>query len=139
MDVDLRRKGGNGAFTRLFDDLSISEQDGLRSELLIRDAEEPVIGSYRNPENWFVLTTDRLAWSVSGERTEFDVNVIRDVTVDLRELQRSIPSKLQMEELRILTLDADNFAIRVEPGPPLSGVWSVLKNVGARNRHKLRR
>jgi hypothetical protein len=110
---------------------------GQRSTLLtaikLRATELPVIGSLRGPNNWLLLTTERLVWTAAGERHEIDVETIRDATADLKQLENS-QSKLEMRTLQMTTLEGNKYTIELEPGQPLSGTWNVLKNVGTRNR-----
>jgi len=129
-----RRKGGDGTYTRLFDNLDPSQRSMLLAEFKLSESELPVIGSIQDSGNWLVLTTERLAWSIEGKRQEVAATVIRDATADLKQLQRSDHSKLGMRQLQIVTMGDGEYSIELEPGAPLSGVWNVLKNLGARNR-----
>jgi hypothetical protein len=132
-----RRNGGDGNYTRLFDNLDPSQQGALLAEFGLSDLELPVIGSLQDSRNWLVLTTERLAWSIGGKRQELATTVIRDATADLRQLQRSEHSKLSMRRLQISTTGDVEYVIELEPGRPLIGVWNILRNVGARNRRPL--
>ena len=129
-----RRKGGDGTYTRLFDNLDPSQRSLLFAEFELSESELPVIGSIQDSGNWLVLTTERLAWSIEGKRQEVAATVIRDATADLKQLQRSDHGKLEMKQLQIVTMGDGEYSIELEPGAPLSGVWNVLKNLGARNR-----
>jgi len=128
-----RRKGGDGTYTRLFDNLDATQRSTLFAVLKLRESELPVIGSVQDSGNWLVLTTERLVWSIRGERREVAANTVRDATADLKQLQRS-DSKLEMRQLQVVTMGDGEYPIELEPGAPLSGVWNVLKNLGARNR-----
>jgi hypothetical protein len=127
------RKGGNGVYTRLFDSLSPGQQSALLGALRLRETELPVIGSLRGPDSWLILTTQRLVWAARGEQFEVAVPRIRDAIADFRHLANS-QSKLEMTNLQVTTLSGEEYGIELEPGPPLSGTWNVLKNLGARNR-----
>jgi hypothetical protein len=130
-----RRKGGDGTYTRLFDNLDPSQRSMLLAKFKLGGSELPVIGSVQDSGNWLVLTTERLAWCIEGKRREIAANVIRDATADLKHLQHSDHSKLGMRQLQIVTMGDGEYSIELEPGAPLSGVWNVLKNLGARNRN----
>jgi hypothetical protein len=132
-----RRKGGDGAYTRLFDSLEPGQRSALLSGLKLRKTELPVIGSLRGPESWLVLTTERLVWASHGKRHELAADKIRDAVADFKQLQTS-ESKLDMRTLRVITLTGEEYTIELEPGQPLSGTWNVLKNLGTRNRHTTR-
>jgi hypothetical protein len=134
-----RRKGGDGTYTRLFDNLDPSQRSILLAELKLHESELAVIGSVQDSSNWLVLTTERLAWSIGGERREVAANAIRDATADLKQLQRSEHTKLGMRRLQVVTMGDGEHSIELEPGRPLSGTWNVLKNLGARNRSAINR
>ena len=128
------RKGGDGTYTRLFDNLDPSQRSTLLAEITFRESELPVIGSIQDSSNWLVLTTERLAWSIGGERREIAAGAVLDATADLKQLQRGDHSKLGMRQLQVVTMGDGEHLIELEPGGPLSGTWNVLKNLGARNR-----
>jgi hypothetical protein len=128
------RKGANGVYTRLFESLESEQRFTLLSALKLREAELPIIGSLRGKNDWLVLTTERLIWAIAGVRQVLDANAIRDATADFKTLQASGNTKLEMESLQVTTLSGAKYTIFLEPGQPLSGVWNVLKNLGARNR-----
>jgi len=129
-----RRKGGDGTYTRLFDNLDRSQRSTLLAEITLRESELPVIGSIQDSSNWLVLTTERLAWSIGGEHREIAAGAVLDATADLEQLQRGDLSKLGMRQLQLVTMGGGQYLIELEPGGPLSGTWNVLKNLGARNR-----
>jgi|SRR5581483_3052594 len=128
-----RRKGGDGVRTRLFENFDSTQQRLLCVELNLRKSELPVIASIPDSRNWFVLTTERLAWSIEGKRQDLPVGKIRDATADLRQLQRDRRSKLDMSQLQIVTMEGNKYTIELEAGHSLNGTWNVLKNIGARN------
>jgi len=134
-----RRKGGDGAYTRLFDNLDQPRRSVLLAKLKLHRSELPVIGSIQDSGNWLVLTTERLVWSIGGERRELAADVIRDATADLKQLQRSERSKLEMRQLQVATIRDGEYSIELEAGAPLSGIWNVLKNLGARNRSAIKK
>jgi hypothetical protein len=98
------------------------------------DDELPVLGHAEAPDNWFLLTTERLLSRRGGEVCALAISDISDAIIDLAALQASGRTKLEWRELKLMTMGGNQHTIFVEPGAPLNGVWSVLKNVGARNR-----
>ncbi len=132
-----QRKGSNGHYTRLFDSLDSSQRDILLTSAAFRCGELPIMANVRDRRDWLVLTTERLVWCVGDETHELAINDIRDAVADFKVLQRTNQTKLQMHQLQISTMSNQEFTINLEPGAPLSGVWSVLKNLGARNRRKV--
>jgi hypothetical protein len=129
-----RRKGGDGVYTRLFDNLDIEQQDMLLSKFTVADWEIPVIGSSQDPDNWLVLTTGRLVWSLDGNRQEIPAAAVSDAIPDKKDLWH-ISNKLKMRRLQVITVNSDKYLIEIEPGAPLIGVWNVLKHLGKRNQN----
>jgi hypothetical protein len=129
-----RRKGRDGTYTRLFDNLDPLQQSTLLAKFKLRESELPVIGSVPESGNWLLLTTQRLIWSIVGERHEVAAEAIRDAKADYAQLQRCEHSKLRMLQLQVVTMGDGIYPIELEPGAPLSGTWSVLKHLGRRNR-----
>jgi hypothetical protein len=111
-----RRKGGDGTYTRLFDNLDPSQRSTLLAEITLRESELPVIGSIQDSNNWLVLTTERLAWSIGGERREIAAGAVLDATADLKQLQRGDHSKLGMRQLQLVTMGDGEYLIELEPG-----------------------
>jgi len=59
---------------------------------------------------------------------------MRDVTVDLPAM---LANKMQMSDVRELqvdTMSGKRYTVCAEAGPPLAGLWSVLKNLSDRAR-----
>jgi hypothetical protein len=133
-----RRKGEDGAYTRLFDNLDPSQRSTLLAVFQLHESELPVVGSVHDSSNWLVLTTSRLAWSTKGECQEVAAAAIRDAKPDLKQIPGS-DSKLGLRQLQIITMGNGEYSIELEPGGPLSGTWNILKNLGARNRRALKR
>lgn len=133
-----RRRGGNGAYTRLFEDLEQSQQATLLAGLAQRDAELPVIGSLMSGDNWLILSTERLVWCADGKRSELPLLALRDTHVDRGALRTGPSGKTTLDRIEIVTFDEGEHVIRVEPGPPFFGFLNVLKNIGTRNRNRMR-
>ena len=129
-----RRKGHNGQYTRLFEDLESFHRNALLENVQLNRGELPVIGGVASQDRWLMITTERVVWRVGDKTHAVSVTDIRDAVADFHGLQASGCTKLQMRELRIETMTHEQHVIEVEEGGPLSGVWNALKNLGARNR-----
>lgn len=129
-----RRKGGDGAYTRLFDCLPQSQIEILTSALALEQDELGVIGSVRDSFNWFALTTERIVWLTDGTRSEVQCKDIRDAIVDFQDLKGNYSGKLGLKYITIITFASGEHRLELESGLPLSGVWNILKNIGRRNR-----
>lgn len=128
------RKGSGGQYTRLFQDLELFQQKLLLKNIQLNEGELPVIGSAESQDKWLIITTERIVWCRGGKTQALSVLDIRDAVADLDALQTIGRPKLQIRELQIETISHEQYTIEVEEGSPLSGVWNVLKNLGARNR-----
>jgi hypothetical protein len=102
--------------------------------VVLLESELPVIGSFDDDRNWLILTTDRLAWSRNGKRFTLPVKDIRDARMDLHNFPQ-MSRDMQARQLRIVTMAGQEHLVDLEPGYPLGGTWSVLRNVGSRNRN----
>ena len=129
-----KRKGGNGRYTRLFDDLETTQKDFLLKEVSLSNGELPVIGSVESAGKWLLLTTDKIKWCLEGKVNVVVVTDIRDATADIGALNATNNSKLQLQRLQLITMAGPSYSIELENGAPLSGVWNALRNLGARNR-----
>ncbi len=68
------------------------------------------------------------------EQRQLRVCDIADAAMDFHAIARSGEKKSDVTELQIHTTTGDRYAVGVEAGAPLLGVWNVLKNLGKRNR-----
>ena len=128
-----KRRGANGRYTRLFDDLDANQKEVLLQNVQLSGDEVAIVGSVQAPDRWLLLTTEKIASRRGGEILTVDVREIIDAVADLQGLARSGGTKLEMRKLQVKTAEGLH-TIEIEPGAPLSGIWSVLKNIGARNR-----
>ncbi len=131
-----KRKGRDGRYTRLFENLESVQKDALLNEVRLNEGELPVIGSTEAQDKWLLLTTARITWRLGGKTENLNVEDVRDAVADFRKLMATGRRKDQMRELQILTMNGEQHTIEVEEGAPLMGVWNALKNLGARNRRK---
>jgi hypothetical protein len=127
-----RKTGGNGRSLMVFDELSLEKQAALRR--VARFAPEYfVVGSYEGETEWLALATEHLAWAEGPEISRLDLRKIIDAKVDLDAMKGRGRTKRQWDALTVLGAD---FVVdlKVEPGPPLIGLWNILLNVAATNR-----
>jgi hypothetical protein len=122
-----RRRGRDGNYTRLFDNLDAEQKNIVQREFSSVGAELPVVASVQNSANWFVMTTERLIWSINGNRGEIAISLVEGVMPGTRQRKR------EMSTLLIKTPFGGHL-IELEPGSPLVGVWSILLHLSGRNR-----
>lgn len=125
-----RRRGRNGNHTRLFDNLDVGQKYILQREFSSAGTELPVVASVQNSANWFVMTTERLVWSIDGNRGEIATRLVEGVMPGTNQRKR------EMSKLLIKTPYGDHL-IELEPGSPLVGVWSILLHLSGRNRRAI--
>jgi hypothetical protein len=133
-----KRKGGDGVYTRLFDEIDSARRAKLLSLARLPDDEIPVVASFADTNSWLLLTTERLIWSSTGARQELALTIVREVRPDFEALRRSKIPKTDMKDLQIRTFQNEELIIELEPGAPLFGVWNILNNVAHRNRNAQR-
>ena len=134
-----RRNGGDGNYTRLFENLEPPKQNILLAAIELRDFELPIIGNVCDSRNWLMLTTERLVWCIDNKRNELPIGDIDDAIADLAKFQREQRTKLEWNQLQIITSGSQRYSIDLEPGASLIATWNVLKNIGTRNRNRRNR
>lgn len=130
------RKGHDGRYTRLFENLGSPHKDILLSKVQLSDGELPVIGSVENENQWVIITTERIVWQSGDKDQSLPVQDVHDVIADFRKLVATGRRKDQMRELQILSKNGEQYMLGLEEGAPLMGVWNALKHLGARNQQK---
>lgn len=134
-----RRNGGDGSYTRLFENLEQAKQNILLAGIELRDSELPIVGSVFDSTNWLILTTERLVWCIDDRRNALPIEDLDDATADLARFQREGRAKQEWNQLQIVTSDSLTYSIDLEPGAPFFATWNVLKNIGTRNRNRRNR
>jgi len=128
-----KRKGRDGRYTRLFDNLDEAQKDALRKEVPLEEGELPVIGSVESGETWLLLTTRRMVWRRKNQKQSLANAEIRSTMPDLNKFGRD---KHHLRELQIRVGQKSQHTIEIEEGVPFYGVWNALNNLSARNRRK---
>lgn len=129
-----KRKGQDGGYTRLFENLETSQREALLKEVPLHTGELPVIGSVESQQTWLIVTTDRIVWRLKGKTQTLSVGDVWHVKADFPKMVATGVRKHQLRELQIETATHEQRTIEVEEGAPLMGVWNALMNLGARNR-----
>src|SRR5947209_3950893 len=76
------RKGGEGKYTKLFNNLEPETATLLLCPAPILQDAIPVVGGYKDPGEWLLITTGSMIWHSDGMRTELASKEIRHATVD---------------------------------------------------------
>jgi hypothetical protein len=130
------RKGANGRYTRIFDDLEATQQRFLLDKVQLNPDELAIIGSAEGSETWFLLTTQRIVWRLRGRDEMLALHEVLHAKADFPKMANAGIQKSELRELQIETATRASVSLEVEEGAPLSGLWNVLLNLGARNRQK---
>ena len=132
-----QRNGRDGRNTRIFEHLDRTQQKFLEANAVLLEGELPVIGSVESEGRWLLITTARIIWRLDKEPQMFPVSEIIKVSADFEALISSGRGKLDMKELQVETFQGKHI-LPVEPGPPLIGVWNVIKHFAFLNRKIVR-
>ena len=111
-----KRRGANGQFTGLFDELGQAEKDALVAAVPLSREELPVLGSVETKDRWFILTTKRMVWHLRSETRQLQVSDINDAFMDLPAMIRDNVAKSDVGELQIETTLGKRYSLNVEPG-----------------------
>lgn len=129
-----RKRGGAGAQTMPFAQLSAHCRQTLAQCMPLEAEEIPVIGCCQEPSDWLLVTTRRVAWAQGGVRTTVDLADLVDATVSEEDAwQNGALEKLGVRHLTLRTRDGESRRFEVEPGLPLLGLWNLLKWIAGRN------
>lgn len=132
-----RRRGGETAKTKLFDNLPQQVRTGLLREVSIPADDVPVLASVVAGDHWVLVTTRRLYFNRAGNVTTIDLSELKDATVAIGlDAAKGISRKRDLTSLKLTLRAGAEHVIEVEPGPPHVGIWNVLKHFGARNAKK---
>ncbi len=123
-----RRKGHDGRYTRLFENLEPAQQEALLKEVSLHEGELPVIASAESHDRWLILTTQRIICRMDGKTQTLSVQDVWHVKADFHKMVATGVSKRQLRELQIETVSHEQRTIEVEEGAPLMGIWNALMN-----------
>ena len=143
IDPDLRasrinrvfeRNGRPGRFTQRFDDLPEATRCELQNEVQLRPNEAAILTVYVSRELWALITTDRVIWKKDGAVVNVEWGEIQDATLPAS-VKDGITTarKRENDQLEIVTKSGESYLMTLESGPPLSGIWNVLKTIAAGN------
>lgn len=121
-------KGGEGVYTKIFENLLPSQKDGF--VMLIADKSElPLIGFYKNDTNWLLLTNQKIYYRCEAVSECILLNDLVSVDVDFTRMQQIGANMNSFNELEIENKSGEKVILRIESGLPLSGLWNVLLHI----------
>jgi hypothetical protein len=128
-----KRKGGEGEYTKLFENFSTNKQQKLLQKVLLESGEEAILAHIGDDENWCLLTTSRFIWSKLGKMQEIGNDQLENAEMDLSlEIKLKISNPKKIRGLKLTTKSGEHFTVEIEPGFPFGGMWNVLKFLAIR-------
>ena len=123
-----RRKGGSGAYLRLWDEQGDATRDAALMGVVLELGELPVLCASGGKGSRFVLTTRHL---ICGDR-----KVPISSVIGVRPPDLSTTRKRDLNELAVETSGGEHVTVESEPGGPYSGLWNVLLHISRHNARK---
>ena len=128
------KKGGEGRYTKLFENFSLYERELLLNDISLIEGELPIILGFEIPAEWLLITTVRIICRRKGKIEEVQNSEIKEGNVDFDKMlsERKIGFH-KIDELVITKNNSHKISIYPEIGFPLVGIWNVLIHLGWRN------
>jgi hypothetical protein len=123
-----RKSGGDGAYTKPFEELDPSSQLLILERVDMQVDERPVLACVLGKDHWTVLTTGRVLWRYPHGAGDLAFSEIADATVR-REAIGAAGTMSELRELAIAARGGVTHLLSLEAGKPFSGLWSVLKTI----------
>jgi hypothetical protein len=121
------RKGGEGHFTMLFENLPVPARRSLETKVGFSDGEKPVVAFFESDDSWCLLTNHRVVWHDLASQYEVGIMELRRVSHDMHvSVQRDELDRSLWRDLNIETTDGRKLSLQMEPGRPFIGLWSAL-------------
>lgn len=125
--------GGEAIYTMTFDGLSPSQRSALEPHCTLTDEELPIIGAYKDENEWLAITTKKVTWCFDGVRYRLPVSSIVFATADFDVMQEKRLTMDKVNEILITTNDRGVIPLKMEAGGPMCGVWNVLLHLSQLN------
>ncbi|MBL0317860.1 MAG: hypothetical protein IPP74_00905 [Alphaproteobacteria bacterium] len=129
-----RRKGGNGIYTKIYDELDLLAKELLQKQVQETDDEKLVIAGIINSSEWQLITTKKIIWGTHGVIKSINFEELIDALVDLPKLMKDNVRLVDNTELVVITKDGQRTILKLEAGKSFSGIWNIIKFIGLRNR-----
>jgi hypothetical protein len=122
------RKGGSGSFTKPFEDLQDEAREFMLSAAHLRHEELPIIASYLGRDQWLLVTTERVVWTLDGSLHSLHKEDIREVTIDLAlESQSGVRKKSDFTHLVMIDNLGNRHLAKIESGNSFLAVLNVIQ------------
>lgn len=128
-----KRGGGKGVFTNLFREFEEAIQNFLILRNPLDQDEEIAIASFKDQENWSLITTKKIIWTVNSVSEFVEISNIKQIRPAweqrIQELVGSTENHTVGEGIKIFTFDGKEYLFYIEEGASSTGIWKVLTSV----------
>lgn len=130
-----QRTGGNGVWTRPFDELPAVVQAQLLGQVSLSEQEFPALACVQTSARWILLTTERLVLQRESETLEVTWGDIEGVKLDAERANSLLAlgpgGKMALSRLTLIRRGGEPVELALEPGPAFFGFWNVLLSIAA--------
>jgi hypothetical protein len=117
------KNGGEGASTKIFQDLDILSRERFLNEIKIGLGETPIIVSDFN-QTLFMLTDERLIQKHNDVVKNVLLSEVRSVNFNNKDFASK--KKETWNELYVTLYNNESITLMIESGLPFFGVWNIL-------------
>lgn len=118
--------GGSGNLTKPIDEFPASTRNALQGASELLPGEEPAIAYFRDPNEWTLLTTRRLLWSVRGVRDQIAYEQLRDANLNVHYSVVPGTGMRSLAQLELVTKDGGRRTPPNEGGSAFVPLWNLL-------------
>ncbi|WP_338870669.1 hypothetical protein [Myxococcus stipitatus] len=130
-----QRTGGNGAWTRPFDELPAMVQAQLLGQVALPEHELPALACVQTSARWILLTSERLVLRRESETLEVTWGDIEGVKLDAERANSLLAlgpgGKMALSRLTLIRRGGEPVELALELGPAFFGFWNVLLSIAA--------
>ncbi|MFL6193801.1 MAG: hypothetical protein ACJ75H_06490 [Thermoanaerobaculia bacterium] len=126
---ELLRAGGGTSATNSLDILPAEEARTILGDASLAADEEPLLACFRDPSEWYLITTQRLIWKqghVLKSLAWEDVHGVQQGPSVVKALVEGKVGKNSVEELEIFDAEDVRYVLRLEPGDGYYLMWSSI-------------
>lgn len=130
--------GGAGLYTHAYRDCPLSWAEAISGIFKCGADEIPVLISFRDPDDWVLITTDRVITRRMGSSSSVRLDEVAGASIErglsVEDGEIAASGKGEWDSIAIHTVRGARHVVRIESGGPLFGVLNVLLIVVSRNR-----
>jgi hypothetical protein len=128
-----RRKGGEGALTKIIDDNNKTEF--INQIALLEGEEIPLICFKQDELNWLLISNRRISGKKEGLKLSILFTELVEVNIAMHEeFKDRITNKENFTRLALKDRSGRKYIIKCEKGEPYRGVYQVLYYIASNNK-----